>query len=348
MRVLMLSKACLVGIYQRKLEEMAAASPDLSLVVAVPPFWKDERGITSLERAYVHGYKLVVTPMALNGQFHLHFYPEFKKLLQEFKPDIVHIDEEPYNLATFQANYQARYAGARTLWFSWQNLDRRYPPPFSWLEGYNLKHTDYAIVGSQTAKQIWRAKGYTGPLAVIPQFGVDPDIFTLASSPSTRKLHIGYVGRLVEEKGVDLLLDALSGLSRKDWQLSILGSGPQEVALQNQAKVLGLGQNVSFRPSIPSMYMPDFYQDLDILVLPSRTRPNWMEQFGRVLVEAMACGVVVVGAESGEIPYVIGDAGVTFPEDDIGALRSVLEQLSVSSALRQTLSFKGRQRVLNQ
>ncbi|MEA3396872.1 MAG: glycosyl transferase family 1, partial [Chloroflexota bacterium] len=103
----MLSKACIVGAYQRKLEEIAV-EPDVELVVAVPPYWKDERGITPLERAHIHGYRLEVLPLALNGQFHLHFYPTLGRLLREARPDVVHIDEEPYNLATFHANWLAR------------------------------------------------------------------------------------------------------------------------------------------------------------------------------------------------------------------------------------------------
>ena len=343
MRVLMLSKACIVGAYQRKLEEIAAHS-DVELSVAVPPAWKDERGVTRLERAHTEGYRLIVLPLALNGSFHFHVYPTFGRVLQEVKPDLVHIDEEPYNLATYLANRQACRLGAKTLWFSWQNLRRTYPWPFSWIERYNLRHTDYAIVGSQSAKAVWRAKGYQGPLAVIPQFGVDPVIF---SPPETRRedgaVHIAYVGRLVPEKGVDLLLDALQGL-RGDWRATILGQGPAAERLQMQAD--RLNGRVHFLSMMPSTAMPAFYRKVDVLVLPSRARPNWTEQFGRVLVEAMACGVAVVGSETGEIPHVIGEAGLTFPEDDVSALRAILTRLMDDAALRRTLGTKGRARVL--
>jgi glycosyltransferase involved in cell wall biosynthesis len=94
--------------------------------------------------------------------------------------------------------------------------------------------------------------------------------------------------------------------------------------------------------------MPEFYHRLDALVLPSRSRPNWMEQFGRVLIEAMACGVPVVGADSGEIPHVIDGAGLTFPEGDVGALRARLEQLMSQPHLRADLIRRGRARVLDQ
>jgi len=103
---------------------------------------------------------------------------------------------------------------------------------------------------------------------------------------------------------------------------------------------------VSFDPLIPSTQMPDFYAQLDCVVLPSRARPNWKEQFGRVLVEAMACGVPVIGSDSGEIPNVVGDAGLIFPEENVDALAARLRELMNEASLRESLAAKGRARVL--
>ncbi|MEK7279004.1 MAG: glycosyltransferase, partial [Chloroflexota bacterium] len=217
----MISKACLVGAYQRKLEEMAVY-PDVQLTVAVPPRWRDERGVLNLERAHTQGYRLVVEPMAFNGSFHLHFYPRLARLLAEVKPDIVHVDEEPYNLATWHAMKLARRSGAKTVFFSWQNLNRRYPFPWGAMEADVLRRADYAICGNREAESVWRAKGYRGPIAVIPQFGVDTDMFsphpTPPSPPSSPNVSSGegpgvrgeavftiaYAGRFVPEKGVDV------------------------------------------------------------------------------------------------------------------------------------------------
>jgi glycosyltransferase involved in cell wall biosynthesis len=308
----MVSKACIVGAYQTKLEELARL-PDIELTVAVPPFWRDERGITALERRHTAGYDLVVEPMALNGSFHLHFYPRLGRLMRSLQPELVHIDEEPYNLATAHALWLSRQVGAKTLFFSWQNLLRTYPLPFRLVERYVLERADYAIVGNRESADVWRAKGYQGPLDIIPQFGVDPDIYHPLPKSAGRSFVIGYVGRLVEEKGVDLLLDALAGLEGV-WRAYILGSGPQRQALQAQAQSLGISERVIFEEWIPSAQMPAYYNQLDTLAVPSRTKSNWKEQFGRVLIEAMACGVPVIGSESGEIPNVIGNAGLVFPE----------------------------------
>ena len=80
--------------------------------------------------------------------------------------------------------------------------------------------------------------------------------------------------------------------------------------------------------------------------MPSRTRPNWKEQFGRVIIEAMACGVPVIGSDSGEIPHVIGDAGLVFSEGDAGGLRDHLARLQAEPGLAEALGELGRQRVL--
>jgi glycosyltransferase involved in cell wall biosynthesis len=346
-RVLMISKACLVGAYQRKLEEIAA-HPDVALTVVVPPRWHDSTGATVyLERTHVTGYELLEEPLAFNGHFHLHFYPHLARRLASVQPHIVHIDEEPYNLATFQAMWLARRRGARALFFTWQNLNRDYPFPFNWIERYNLRHASFGIAGNHEAVTVWQKKGYAGPMTVIPQFGVDPEIF----KPQRREggdqagFAIGCVVRLVEEKGVDVLLRAVAGLPGI-WRVYVLNTGPQRRALENLAGELGLADRVVFDNPIPSTQMPAYLAGLDALVLPSRTRPNWKEQFGRVLIEAMACGVPVIGSTCGEIPQVIGDAGLIFPEDDVAALHSALLRLLRDEALRRDLSQRGRARVL--
>jgi glycosyltransferase involved in cell wall biosynthesis len=347
MRVLMVSKACLVGAYQRKLEEIARYD-DVELTVAVPPSWRDERGELPLERAYTEGYDLVVEPIRFNGSFHTHYYPRLGRRIARLQPELIHIDEEPYNLATAQLMWLARRAGARTLFFSWQNLNRRYPIPFRWFERYVLRQADYGIVGNRASAQVWRVKGYHGPLAVIPQFGVDPAIFEPGEKQKDpgRGFVAGFAGgRLVPEKGVDLLIEAMVGLPGV-WRLHLGGSGPDRDRLERLAHELNVGDRVNFDGQIPSTQMPAYYGQLDTLVLPSRTQPNWKEQFGRVLVEAMACGVPVVGSDSGEIPNVIGDAGLVFPEGDVIGLRRHLLHLQQRPELRRELGQRGRQRVL--
>ncbi len=357
MNVLMISKALVAGAYQKKLEEIAAHD-DVNLSVVVPPAWGTQR----LERAHTEGYRLIVSDIRFNGNFHLHFYPKLKHIIAETAPDVIHIDEEPYNFATFHALKLARKHGAKTVVFSWQNINRQYPPPFGWMEKYVLSHTDGLIVGNAEAQSVWRKKGYAGELWQIPQFGVDPAIFhrrqrvhrvskpsvilqRSARRPSQPALVIGYVGRLVEEKGVELLMKAVAAL-KGPWEMKVLGSGPDRRRFEQMAQWLGIESRVTFDRQLPSTHMPNYLSGLDVLVLPSQSRPNWKEQFGRVLIEAMACEVVTVGARSGAIPEVMGDAGLLFDEGDEDDLRAQLQRLLDDVPLRGKLRERGKTRVL--
>lgn len=362
MRVVLISKALVVGAYQRKAEEIARQGVELT--VLTPPSWRDRRGRQEAERLHTVGYELRTIPLLFNGAYHLHFYPTLVRELRELKPQVVHLDEEPYNLATLLGVRAARSVGAKPLFFTWQNLLRRYPPPFNWFERIVYRTCSVAIAGNAEARDVLLRKGYRGEIVVLPQFGVDPTIFrpqteleeegsgkeealsrisVPASQPS--EFHIGYAGGLLPEKGLDLLLRACAGLEGQ-WRLTLVGSGEELEALRRLASEGGIADRVTLGVRLPSADMPDFYRSLDLLVLPSRTRPNWKEQFGRVLIEAMASGVPVLGSDSGEIPNVIGSAGVVFPEEDVEALRSQLQRLMQDREARNCLAAAGRQRVL--
>ena len=343
MRVLIVSKANIVGIYQRKLEEIARRG--VELLAIVPPSWSDERGEMSLERIYTEGYRLETLPIVFNGNFHLYFYRGLAAAMRRFQPQIVHVDEEPYNLAAWQALYHARRLGAKTLLFSWQNILRHYPPPFRWGERCALHQADALIAGTESAAEVWHAKGYKGRLAVIPQFGTDTDLFKPAARRPQRPFTIGYFGRLIEEKGLHVLLDAAARLTG-EWSLLLLGGGPLRPALKAQAASMGIADRLTFHDQVPSTEMPSRYHQIDTLVLPSLTRPNWKEQFGRVLVEAMASGVPVIGSDSGAIPGVIADAGLIVPEGDAAALAAALVRLRADPALYADLGDKGRDRAV--
>ena len=360
MKVLMLSKALIVGPYQKKLEEMAAID-EIDLTVVVPPSWNDSSSPTRLEKTYTCGYEMIESRIILNGNYHLHFYPKLRGIVRSTRPDVFHIDEEPYNLATFHAMRLAQSVQAKTVVFTWQNLYRRYPPPFNWMEQYVLNRTDALLVGNSEAAGVWRRKGYSGSVHLIPQFGVDPAIYYRHQRVKKRgkisvfkrknvgplsrpSLVIGYVGRLVEEKGLEILLHAVRQLTGP-WMLQILGDGPDRRRLEQMAQWLGVAPRVTFDHKMPSSHLPNYFSGLDVLVLPSVSRTNWKEQFGRVLIEAMACDVITVGAQSGAIPEVIGDAGLTFAEGDVQALLTQLQLLLDDVALRETLRQRGRRRV---
>lgn len=345
---MMISKALVVDAYHAKLDELARLGVELSLIV--PPAW----GGLTLKKRERNGYQIYPLNIYFSGQNHLHFYRGISVLINTIKPDIVHIDEEHYSFVTYQIMRLARKAEAKALFFTWQNIYKRYPFPFSYFEKYNFRNSSAAIAGNREAVEVLRKKGFEKEIFEIPQFGVDPARFKKMDDAGTREwigiknddFVIGYMGRLVKEKGIDTLLDALTDLS-VNVKLLLIGSGPYKSKILERANHPDIKGRVILIDQVPSLEVPRYMNCMDCLVLPSLTKTNWKEQFGRVLIEAMACEVPVIGSNSGEIPTVIGDAGLIFREGNSDELLKQIELLAKDNALKKKLGERGRQRVLD-
>jgi glycosyltransferase involved in cell wall biosynthesis len=157
---------------------------------------------------------------------------------------------------------------------------------------------------------------------------------------------LGYVGRFVPEKGIDDLISALAMLP-EHYRLTLVGAGSDEHRLRQHAQTAGVADRISWCTPIATTDMPAMMRSFDLLVLPSRTTANWKEQFGRVLIEAMACGVPPVGSDSGEIPHVIGNGGRTFPEGDAAALARCVSDICSQPTYHAELRVRARQRILD-
>ncbi len=346
MRVAIVSKTFVADTAQRQLEWIAR-QPDMELVLVTPPEWHADDGrVLPFVPRFTQSYEVRQLPVRLNGRYHFYTYRGLQRTLAGIHPDLVHIDEEPYNPAGAQAQWCADRLGVPSVFVAWQNLYRTYPFPFAQMERRNYRHTAHIIAGNASVANVLRQKGYVGPISTFSVHGVDPDIY----SPQPRGARdesfiIGYIGRLVLYKGVGLLIQALSGMPA-ECRLRIVGSGPDEAALRQLAMETGVAQRVEFVPGVPATAVPEVLAEMDVLALPSLSRPNWTEQFGRVLIEAMSCGVPVVGSDSGEIPNVIGEAGLVVPEGDVAALRAALLSLVSQPSLRAVYAHHGRERVL--
>jgi glycosyltransferase involved in cell wall biosynthesis len=342
MKVVIVSKALVSATYRRKLTEMAALGVDITAVI--PNQWR-EGGGQRYEPSDDRSYQVVVTPIRFNGRFHLHYYPALPGILSREQPDIVHVDEEPYNLATFLGISSASRAGIPGIFFTWQNILRKLPPPFRQMESYVYARSALGLAGTDEARQVLQTKGYRGRIAVVPQFGVDPAVFR-PGEPPAGPFTIGFFNRLTPGKAPLLVLSALEALPR-DTQLLMVGDGPLRAEVEREIEARGLQRRVTLLPRVPSDRMPDLVRRIHVSVLPSVTTPTWKEQFGRVLIEAMASGIPVVGSDSGEIPRVVGNAGLIVPEGDPAALARAVETLYTDTELRRALGARGRQRVLD-
>lgn len=341
----MISKALVVGAYHKKIEELVKLG--VALHVVLPRQW----GSLTPEINQARGYGVHVLRCMLHGKNHFHFYRGLDRLVDEVRPDLIHIDEESYSTVTFQAMRIAAQRAIPALFFNWQNLLKRFPFPFSFFERYAFRHAKAAIAGNSEAKDVLIRKECNVPIAIIPQFGVDPSVFSTRDVTRLRRdlfgsdvWIVGYGGRLVEEKGLMVLLEAMAGMPERV-RLLVVGRGPLRRRMEEKAGHLKISDRVKILDHVASTEMPEYLNCLDTLVLPSLTRGNWKEQFGRILIESMACGVPVVGSNSGEIPHVIGDAGIIVPEGDSVGLRDALLRLIGNGGERKRLAHLGQKRV---
>ncbi|MGH2521463.1 MAG: glycosyltransferase [Anaerolineales bacterium] len=248
----------------------------------------------------------------------------------------------------------ARWALSRhsqLILYSWQNILRQRRLPVRLLSQLTLRAAQHIFCASHEAITVLRRQGYRGGANVVPLFGLDTRYFfprqanRLRTRLGLNGFGVGYVGRLVPEKGLETLLRAVAQTPARV-QLLCLGDGPEQGQLQALTQQLGIADRCQFRGAVVYDQVAEYLNALDLMVLPSRTTRNWKEQFGRVLVEAMACKVVVAGSDSGAIPEVVGNAGRIFPEGDANALAAIITELAADPALRQTLAERGYQRVM--
>jgi len=265
--------------------------------------------------------------------------------LSEF--DLVHVEEEPWSWAAHAAIRASRRHSVPVVIFTWQNLAKHPPFPLSLLRRRTLRLASGWVAGNRQAAALLEAIDPHHAITVLPQLGTElPD---LPSRPPVARgaLRIGFVGRLVREKGVYDLLQGFAAAPAR-CSLDIVGDGPERDGLEALVRSLELAGRVRFHGSVEHIKVGAIWQELDVLVLPSRSTTRWIEQFGHVLIEAMAHGVVVVGSDSGAIPEVIGDAGVVVPERNPGAIAAALEKLAANPELLCELGQSGRQRVADQ
>ncbi|MEM6836628.1 MAG: hormogonium polysaccharide biosynthesis glycosyltransferase HpsO [Cyanobacteria bacterium P01_C01_bin.120] len=364
MRVLVASHTYIVDLNCEKFRTLAQ-EPEVEVTVVVPQKWKPG-GVQNrlIEKAPWQEGRFRVVPIAnfsQNNQGLLTFGWGLVKLLREFRPQVIQVEQGAKGLAYAEMITLNRLLAlnAKLLFFTWWNLPYELKFPISLLEKYNLAGTDGIISGNQDGADILRDRGYDGPIRVMPQLGVDETLFRPQSQPELAEqlaidaddFVIGFVGRFVEEKGLLTLMKALGQLQaqNRSWKCLLLGRGPLKADLQRQAAELGISDRMRWVESVPHDDVPRYINLMSTLVLPSETTykfktmtaAGWKEQFGHVLIEAMACQVPVIGSDSGEIPHVIGDAGLIFPEGNADELANRIRTLLESPTTYTDLSKRG-------
>jgi glycosyltransferase involved in cell wall biosynthesis len=360
MRVLLAFHSMVTRSNHRLAEELAAY-PDIDLTVVAPVEWHEESRDVRQEVTEGRGYRLHVLPILRGKRHHpnLFVYRQgLARVVSAVKPDIIDLYEEPFSLAAAQLlPLRAVLAPhSKLVVYSAQNIDKRYPPPFRWIEQWSYRAAAFAHTCNSEAIDVLRHKGYRGNARVIP-LGVDHERFTPVSDKEAAKgalglqphgAVIGYVGRLHSEKGVQDLLDAFALLLAPGATLLLVGDGPHRELLEARACEQGVADQVTFLGAIDRLALPPVLQAMDALVVPSRTTAGWKEQFGRVLVEAFLSGAPVVGSSSGSIRELIGADGVVYPEGDVAALAAAIGATIADRAESASRTERARTRALRE
>ncbi len=352
-KLLTIGHSYVVSLNRRLAHEMALAGGEEWEVTAVAPrfFHGDLRPI-HLERVDNERNALVDVPAHLSRHPHLFFWaPRLVRVLRQERWDIVHMWEEPYVVAGAQVAALLP-GGARLVFSSFQNLAKVYPPPFRQMERFVVgRARGWIAYGETISSNLLERPGYRGLVSATIPPGVDVSIFRpdpLSRDVVRRRLGwesdsprvVGYLGRFVPEKGLGLLMRALSQ-TESPWRALFVGGGPLEAELRQWASHYGDRVRIL---SVRHDEVPSYLNAMDLLCAPSCTTGKWKEQFGRMLVEAFACGVPVLASDSGEIPSTVADAGIILPEDDLAAWVAAIGEVLDSAKLRSDLAARGRAR----
>ena len=227
LRALIVSHTYTAPVNRAKLDALAQ---HVALTTIIPNRWSDALFDLRPEVQGSAGYAMYALPIHFSGHILRYTYPlmQIARIVRQTQPDIVYVEEEPASLVLAQFAYLKRHLRCRLVFFTWENTRRRAGLPG--LERFNFRRCDGAIAGNGEAAEVIRSKGFRGPIRVTPQLGIDPELFQPARSDDLRRslgltgFAVGFVGRLVKEKGVRALVEAVRGLP--GIQVLIVGSGP--------------------------------------------------------------------------------------------------------------------------
>ena len=350
LRVLFVSHAYVTGINQSKLATIAATER-ATVGLVVPKCWK-ARGwqkFLQLETPYP-SLKIYPAKIWFAGRVGAFIYAPWTiwRAIKEFEPDIVHVEQEVFSLSALELALITKKLKIPVAYFGWENMDRRLSFPRRWIRRFVLNTARLAVAGNREGETLLRQWGYQKTTAVMPQLGVDANLFAPRQRDRSSQFKIGYLGRMLYQKGIDTLFAAAKYLTQENYSFKIVlcGSGTDREALQEAAKQQGVADSIEWCDGVPHDRVPEVMNQFDVLVLPSRTTETWKEQFGHVLIEAMCMKIPVIGSSSGEIPNVIARDDLIFPEGNGLALAKIIQRTIDEPDLYEDVKNYGRDRVM--
>jgi phosphatidyl-myo-inositol dimannoside synthase len=350
-RLITIGHSYVVAENRRLAHEMALAGRGRWHVTAIAPatFRGDLREV-ALERIDGEASDLVSLDVRLDRVPHFMAYRGLRRALSGHA-DVVHCWEEPYVFAGAQIARNAPES-AKLVMASFQNLRKSYPWPLSEFERESMRRANgWIAFGHTVAEALGPHPGYADkPYRVIPP-GVDVERFRPDPSGgaeirrqlgwSKDALVVGCLGRFAPQKGVTDLCAALDRM-RAPWHALFVGGG----SLQGDLEIFATSHpgRVHIANDVSHSDVPRWLNAMTMLCAPSRTTVEWREQFGRMLIEAMACGVPVLASDSGEMPVVIRDAGRVLPESDPATWARALDAYMHDPETRELMAHRGIER----
>ena len=347
MRVLRIAHASLTPRLRERERALARNYHDVDLEVVTTEKWREAE--VDVEMTADDLFPVTKARRLLSRHVQLFAYNPIPIIaaLRRHRPHLIDLNAEPYSVACAEVLTLRNWFAPRAAFVlqTCQNIFRDYPPPFNWLERRALRQMTAAYPCSETARELLDAKGFDKPTPVVP-FGVNLEAFV--PKPFTRNpeqpLTIGYVGRMLPGKGLNVLAEALNKIRSADWKLLMVGDGSERKPFEQALLESGLIDRAEFTGAISYDTVPQLFHRMDMLVIPTETTERIREQFGRVIVEAMATGIPVIGSTCGAIPEVIDGAGLVFPERDADALAAAIRRLLTDAGLREEFALVGRRR----
>jgi glycosyltransferase involved in cell wall biosynthesis len=312
---------------QHRARESALQAAGVEVTLAVPSQWGETGHESELSP---EPFPIIELPVKRPGDVNRHAYVTkgaLRRVLADAQPEVLDIHEEPFSLAARQW-LRAATAELPVLMYSAQNVDKRFPPPFSRLEAAALGRATACYPCSRQAASVLRGKGFSGRIEVLP-LGYDDTVFRLGhQSLDADEIVLVLVGRLVPEKGVADAVRTLAHVhAMRPARLMLIGSGSETEPAAALASSLGVGDRVELAPWRSGEELAADYQKAHVVLVPSRPTETWVEQFGRVIVEAQASGAVVAGYSSGAIPEVAGEAGIVVATGDVERLSEAVARV---------------------
>lgn len=349
MRVLRIAHASLTPTLRERERALARRYPEVDLEVVATERWREAEVDVELTDDDLFPVTKAKARLSKHVQLFAYDPRPMISALRRHRPHLIDLNAEPYSVACAEVLTLRNWFApkAAVVLQTCQNIFHRYPPPFNWLEQRALRQIQAVYPCSETAQELVRAKGFEKAAPVVP-FGVNLEAFNPsrpAAGSSNEPPTIGFVGRMLAGKGLNILAEALNELASEKWKLLMVGDGPEREPFERALAEHGLSDRAKFLGAVSYDSVPQFFNQMDVLVVPTQTTKRIREQFGRVIVEAMASKVPVIGSTCGAIPEVIGDAGVIVPEGNVEALAAALRRLLSDPVLRGQLATAGRRRV---